>query len=36
MTSESADPGPVTQLLLDWRNGDASAIARLTPLVYDE
>lgn len=26
----------VTQLLLAWRNGDAQALAQLTPLVYDE
>ncbi len=32
---ESA-PHEVTQLLLDWRNGDQQALERLTPLVYDE
>src|SRR6266542_3118680 len=26
----------VTQLLLDWKNGDVRAIERLTPIVYDE
>ena len=26
----------LTDLLLDWRRGDESALARLTPLVYDE
>jgi RNA polymerase sigma-70 factor, ECF subfamily len=26
----------VTQLLLDWSNGDKSALDRLTPLIYDE
>jgi RNA polymerase sigma factor (TIGR02999 family) len=26
----------VTRLLADWRAGDASALERLTPLVYDE
>lgn len=26
----------ITQLLLDWRNGDQQALERLTPLVYDE
>lgn len=26
----------VTQLLLDWNNGDRAALDRLTPLVYDE
>lgn len=28
--------GPVTGLLLQWRGGDADALARLLPLVYDE
>lgn len=33
-----ADPSPheVTQLLLDWRNGNKEALDRLTPLVYNE
>lgn len=35
MMPESA-PHEVTQLLLDWRNGDQQALERLTPLVYDE
>src|SRR4030095_8434372 len=26
----------VTQLLLDWRNGDQTALDRLMPLVYEE
>ena len=26
----------VTSLLLDWRRGDAAALERLVPLVYDE
>jgi hypothetical protein len=26
----------VTQLLLDWRNGDLTALDRLMPLVYEE
>lgn len=26
----------VTQLLLEWRNGDPQALEKLTPLVYDE
>ena len=26
----------VTQLLVDWKNGDGAALARLTPLVYAE
>jgi RNA polymerase sigma factor (TIGR02999 family) len=33
-----ATPAPkdVTQLLLDWRNGDQRALDQLMPLVYDE
>ena len=26
----------VTQLLLDWKNGDEQAIGHLTPIIYDE
>jgi RNA polymerase sigma factor (TIGR02999 family) len=26
----------ITQLLMDWRKGDAAALAQLTPLVYQE
>jgi RNA polymerase sigma-70 factor, ECF subfamily len=33
---EAVSPHEVTNLLLDWRNGDEAALARLTPLVYDE
>jgi len=29
-------PDEVTQLLLDWSNGNEAALERLTPLVYDE
>lgn len=29
-------PSSVTQLLKDWRSGQADALERLTPLVYDE
>jgi RNA polymerase sigma-70 factor (ECF subfamily) len=29
-------PGEVTQLLLDWGNGNQAALNRLTPLVYEE
>jgi len=29
-------PRDVTQLLLEWRSGDSSALERLMPLVYDE
>lgn len=28
--------GDITQLLMQWRAGDQSALERLTPLVYDE
>jgi RNA polymerase sigma-70 factor (ECF subfamily) len=28
--------GNVTNLLVDWRNGDASALDRLTPIIYDD
>ena len=29
-------PGEVTQLLVDWGNGDKAALDRLTPLVHEE
>lgn len=29
-------PGDVTQLLVDWSNGDQAALEKLMPLVYDE
>jgi RNA polymerase sigma factor (TIGR02999 family) len=29
-------PDQLTELLLEWRQGDNSALERLTPLVYDE
>lgn len=29
-------PQEVTQLLMDWRNGDQAALDKLMPLVYDE
>ncbi len=29
-------PGEVTQLLLEWRRGDAAALGKLIPLVYEE
>ena len=29
-------PGPVTELLLDWSEGNQSALDRLIPLVYEE
>lgn len=31
-----AAPGTVTALLADWQDGDAGAMERLMPLVYDE
>ena len=30
------DPGNVTNLLLDWRKGDQSALDRLTPIIYED
>ena len=30
------DSGSVTNLLLDWRNGDQSALDRLTPIIYED
>ena len=33
--SENVSSG-VTQLLLEWRNGDPQALDKLTPIVYDE
>jgi RNA polymerase sigma factor (TIGR02999 family) len=35
MAGPSEDPD-VTQLLLQWRSGDAAALQRLVPIVYDE
>ena len=39
-TSDSQDhlssPGEVTQLLLEWNEGDGSALDRLLPIVYAE
>jgi len=31
-----AAPDGVTQLLINWRNGDKAALDQLTPLVYEE
>jgi RNA polymerase sigma factor (TIGR02999 family) len=31
-----AGPGEVTSLLFDWRNGDVSALDRLTPIIYED
>lgn len=33
---DQPNAGDVTQLLLAWRDGDASALDRVMPLVYDE
>ena len=32
----TADRGEVTNLLFDWRNGDNSALDRLTPIIYED
>jgi RNA polymerase sigma factor (TIGR02999 family) len=32
----TASPKEVTQMLLDWSNGDRAAFDRLVPMVYDE
>ena len=32
----SSDPTEVTRLLVRWRQGDAAALERLLPLIYDE
>ena len=32
----SSQSGEVSQLLIAWKNGDAAALQRLMPLVYDE
>src|ERR1041385_9231641 len=31
-----ASPKDVTQILIDWSNGDRAALEKLMPLVYDE
>lgn len=35
-TRMAGEPGDVTALLIAWRNGDEAALARLTPIVYNE
>jgi len=35
-TADESDSQDVTQLLLEWRNGNERALDRLMPLVYDE
>ena len=34
--TESSPPHDVTELLIEWRRGDAAALERLVPLVYAE
>ena len=36
MPTPSLPPQEVTQLLVDWGNGDQAALDRLMPLVYTE
>jgi len=36
MPGAGAETGGVTQLLLAWRDGDESALEKLTPIVYEE
>lgn len=36
MATEGRNPGDVTRLLTEWRNGDRSALDRVIPLVYKE
>jgi RNA polymerase sigma factor (TIGR02999 family) len=36
MDEPSVSPHRVTKLLMDWSHGDDSALAELTPLVYEE
>ena len=33
---ETPGGGHVTRLLVDWRNGDAAALEKLTPLIYND
>jgi RNA polymerase sigma factor (TIGR02999 family) len=35
-TNESQPPANLTQLLTEWRAGEAQALERLTPLIYEE
>jgi ECF sigma factor len=32
----TTSPNEITDLLIDWSNGDQAALNRLMPLVYDE
>ena len=36
MDEPSVSPHRVTQLLAEWSNGDSTALAELTPLIYEE
>jgi len=36
MPDEAPPPPQVTQLLIDWGNGDENALQQLIPLVHDE
>lgn len=36
MKTASASPQEVTQLLANWSHGDDAALAKLTPLIYEE
>jgi RNA polymerase sigma factor (sigma-70 family) len=36
MDAQTASPQRVTQLLVNWSQGDTAALAELTPLVYDD
>src|SRR5205823_13279290 len=36
MGEVSVSPHRVTQLLMDWSNGDSAALVELTPLIYEE
>lgn len=36
MKTASASPHEVTQLLANWSHGDDAALAKLTPLIYEE
>lgn len=36
MSTSSTSPHAVTQLLVEWGNGDRQALEKLTPLVYQE
>lgn len=36
MANQAEPRSEVTQLLIDWRQGDHQALERLTPLIYNE